>query len=451
MSHSATTTTADVLTPGHLGELTHTVPPEMVDAALETTGGKEHRFRRLPSRVIIYLLLAGSLFADQGWAHVFSRLTSGMTTMLQPAKSAITAAMRRVGPAPLRELFTLLSGWATSRTRPAVTFAGRLVVAIDGTQIPIPDTDVNRAVYPKPASGPNGPAGYPMVRLLALVTCGTRQVIDAVFGTDRVGEQTYATRLLPALQPRMLLLADRNFATYDLFKHIHATGADFLIRAKEGPTAMTLPVLAHLRDGSYLSHANGVKVRVVTATVTITSEKGTTTGNYRLVTTLLDPSQAPAPRLIELYHSRWEIETMYCELKSTILDSRVLRARHPAGIAQEIWAILAAYQALRITMTDAVGTREDLPCDRLSFTTALLEARDQIVHTSDHINATTIDLIGPIGAAVLAKVLPPRRIRTRARVVKRALSRYPAKGRDVDRRTYPATLRTEILTPPPDP
>lgn len=58
------------------------------------------------------------------------------------------------------------------------------------------------------------------------------------------------------------------------------------------------------------------------------------------------------------------------------------------------------------------------------------------------------DLVGRIGFAVLAEVRPKRRIRTRARVVKRAISKFPAKERNVERRTYPATLSTKILTPP---
>ncbi|MET3206844.1 hypothetical protein [Arthrobacter sp. UYEF13] len=62
-----------------------------------------------------------------------------------------------------------------------------------------------------------------------------------------------------------------------------------------------------------------------------------------------------------------------------------------------------------------------------------------------------IDLGGRIGAAVLAELMPARRIRTRPRVVKRAISKYGAKERDIDSRTYPATLSTRILTPDPGP
>lgn len=451
MSYSATSSLFDTLAAGHLGELTGIVPPEMVDAALDATGGKEHRLRRLPSRVVIYLLLAGALFAGQGWQQVWARLTSGLGIRVpSPAKSSITQAMRRVGAAPLRELFALLAGPAPTHAGQSARFAGRLVVAIDGTQIPVADTDANRRVFPKPRGGPNGEAGYPFLRLVALVACGTRTIIDAVFGPDRTGELSYARALTGALRAGMLLLGDRNFATYQFFTDIAGAGADFLIRAKTGNGAMSLVAHEQLPDGSRLASARGVRVRVIDAQIHVTTEAGTRTGSYRLITTLLDPDEAPAGELVRLYHQRWEIETAYCELKSTILGGRVLRGRHPAAVTQEVWALLTAYQVLRIAISDTALARPGIDPDRLSFTTALYAARDQIAQATGIITETTIDLVGRIGAALLDDLMPTRRTRTRQRVIKRAISKYRAKGPDIDRRTYPATLRTKILTPDPD-
>ena len=101
----------DVFAPGHLGELTQVVPFEMVDAALEAGGGVQRRVRRLPSRVVVYLLLAGALFGSVGWSGVWSRLCAGLGRPVEPVSaSSISQAMRRVGPAPLKALFDLLSG-----------------------------------------------------------------------------------------------------------------------------------------------------------------------------------------------------------------------------------------------------------------------------------------------------------------------------------------------------
>src|SRR5699024_6135128 len=217
-----------------------------------------------------------------------------------------------------------------------------------GTQIPVADTEANRRAFPKPRPGPNGQAGYPFLRLVALVACGTRTIIEARFGSDRTGELGYARELTGALGQGMVLLGDRNFATYQFIADVAEAGADFLIRAKTGNGAMGLIAHERLPDGSYLAHARGVRVRVIDAHVRVTTEKGNRTGTYRLITTLLDPLEAPAPDLVRLYHERWEIETAYCELKSTLLTGRVLRGKHPAAVTQEVWALLAAYQGLHI-------------------------------------------------------------------------------------------------------
>lgn len=164
---------------------------------------------------------------------------------------------------------------------------------------------------------------------------------------------------------------------------------------------------------------------------------------------MLDPHLAPATSLIRLYRERWEIETAYSELKSTSLGGRVLRARYRSGVEQEVWALLVAYQALRIAMADAVLARADIDPDRLSFSIALNSARDQIIHRAGVVAHDTIDLVGRIGAALLAETLPARRLRTRPRVVKRAISKYRATSRHIDRHTYPRHNPDQDLDPRP--
>jgi hypothetical protein len=166
-------------------------------------------------------------------------------------------------------------------------------------------------------------------------------------------------------------------------------------------------------------------------------------GHYRLVTTLIDEKQCPAIELVNLYHQRWEIETSYLELKSTILGGRVLRAATPAGITQEVYALLITYQALRTAIADISLAHPAISPDRLSFTVALHAARDQVIHAAA-MTATTVDLIGRIGAAILNQPLPAQRSRSSPRVVKRAISKHRAKGA-IDRTNYTTTITIEIL------
>jgi hypothetical protein len=431
--------------PGHLGELTQQVPFEMVDAVLEQTCRLQRRVRDLPARVVVYLLLAGCLFAELGYAQVWARLTAGLdgVAAAAPTASAMTQARRRLGPAPLRELFFLLRGPDPAGAR----WRGLLVCAIDGTIMSVADSAANLAVYAKQRGGRNGDSGYPMLRLLALVSCGTRTVIDAVFRPVCDGETTCAPLLLPSLHAGMILLADRNFAAGLLAAQIAATRAEFLIRVRTGNCAPKLPVLRRLPDGSWLSRFGGVPVRVLDAQVTVTTSAGRSCDGCRLITTLLDPARYPAGDLAVLYHERWEVETAYLELKSTILGGRVLRARTPDGIEQEIYALLVTYQALRTAIADAASTVPGTDPDRASFTIALNAARDQVILAAGVTVGPVTDLAGKIGCRVLATLMPARRLRISPRVVKRALSRYNARGQ-IDRTTYKATIDIAILAAP---
>ena len=207
-------------------------------------------------------------------------------------------------------------------------------------------------------------------------------------------------------------------------------------------------MLARYRDGSYLSTLGALRVRVIEAEITISTTAGRRTGTYRLATTLLDHHRYPAAELIRLYHDRWEIETAYLELKSSILGGRVLRARTPAGIEQEVYALLVTYQLIRSAMADATASRPEIDPDRASFTTALHAARDLVIQAAGVIADTVIDLVGTIGRHVLTHLMPDRRLRVCPRIVKRANSKYQARGSNGDRASYKATISIEIHAVP---
>lgn len=252
-----------------------------------------------------------------------------------PYLALYSGSCRGVRARPAKALFELLAGPAPTLARSAVRYAGLLVVAIDGTMSSVPDTAANLTVYTRHRC-PGGGGGCAQSRLLALLACGARTVIGAVFGTATTGETTWAGALAGQLKTGMLLLADRNFAAQDLLAALSHDGAHLLVRAKSG--RRLLPI-ARLSDGTVLVRLGPLTVRVIDAEIPLTTGAGRVTGHYLLVTTPTDPAAHPALDLVRLYHEHWEIETCYAELKSTILGGRVLRAQTPAGIEQEIWAL----------------------------------------------------------------------------------------------------------------
>lgn len=437
---------AGVFAPGHLGELTRFIPFEVVDEVLAATRRTQQRIRLLPARVTVYLILAGCLFAEVGYPLVWQKLTAGLDglDLAEPSSGTLREARQRLGPAPLRALFDLLRGPAATTAKHAVYWRNLLLTVIDGTTMSVADAAKVRARYRKQRCN-NGGAGYPALRLSVLLTCGTRSIIDAVFSPTSTGELDHARTLTRSLRPGMLLLADRNYAAADLIKTLAATGTDLLIRCKNG---RRLPVIGRYHDGSWLSVIGTVRVRIVDAQISVKTTSGTHTSGYRLITTLLDPHTHPAGELIKLYHRRWEVETAYLEIKSSILGGRVLRARTPDGIDQEVHALLIVYQILRTAMTDATDSRPGLDPDRASFTTALNTARDQLTNAAGVIADTVIDLVGAIGRAVLAHLLPDRRIRVKTRMIKRSNSKYQARGPNIDRHSYKATIAIDIITNP---
>jgi hypothetical protein len=416
------TVAAGVFAPGHLGELTRVVPFELADAVVEEAGARERRLRLLPSRAGIYFVLAMCLFPQAGYLGVWEKLTAALdgTARAVPSPKALRDLRRRLGPAPLRLLFGMLAGPLGWPRMPGVMSGGYRTVAFDGCRtIKVPDTAANRGWLGK-MNAALGVTGYPVIQLMTLAETGTRALLGAVFGSPSTGELDWARTLLHLLDGSMLVLMDRGFDATEFLTQV-AARAQFLVRLN---AARRPPVLRCLPDGSFTSVIGGVQVRIIAASVTVTCHDGTRYGGTcRLATTLLDHRSHPAEALIRLYHERWEHEIAYLALRHTLLGGRILRSGDPAGLQQEMWALLALYQALRIAITDAAGTVPGTDPDRASYQAAVQAAQNTVIQARN-ITPSTEDIAGQIGRAVLASLHGTRRPRVCARRVKSPLSRW---------------------------
>jgi hypothetical protein len=212
---------------------------------------------------------------------------------------------------------------------------------------------------------------------------GTHVLFGARLGGYAEGETTLAHAVLAALRPGMLCLADRRFFGHALWQAAAGTGADLLWRVKHN---LRLPREAVLADGSYRTtvypsdkdrrrRTGGIQVRVVEYRLEGVAEAEPL---YRLVTTILDPAQAPAAELAALYHERWEIEGALAELKTRLRGARVvLRSKTPELVRQEVWGLLLAHFAVRGLMHEA-ALRADEDPDRLSFSHAVRVVRRKL-------------------------------------------------------------------------
>ena len=146
---------------------------------------------------------------------------------------------------------------ATSQT-PGAWLAGRRLVAVDGTCLDVADTAENVEYFGRPGVNKGEKAAFPQARVLALAECGTHAVFAARTGTYRESEGRIAERLLDAFAPGMLVLADRGFFSYVLWRRAIATGAELLWRIRTDNSGPKPTHVRDLADGSWLAHLRGL-------------------------------------------------------------------------------------------------------------------------------------------------------------------------------------------------
>lgn len=371
-----------------LGVLTKTFPLKKVNAVLAATGRLSERQRDLPAHVVVYYVLALTLYMQVSYREVLRCLLEGIKWLLPGAilkiagKSGISQARRRLGPEPLRLLHDQVVGPIAGKDTQGAWYRRWRLVSVDGSTLDIADTAENEKAFGRPSAS-RGTSAYPQLRLVSLVENGTHVLFGTQSGPYHQGEITLAHRVLPSLKKGMLCLADRNFFGFDLWKKAGASGADLLWRVKKN---LRLPCEKRLPDGSYLSTiyrsdrdrrrgANGILVRVIEYTL-----EGVAGAEpiYRLLTTILDPDQAPADELAALYHDRWEIETALDELKTHLRGAQiVLRSKTPDLVRQEFYGLLLTHFAVRGLMHEAALQAGEDP-DRLSFLHAVRVVRRKL-------------------------------------------------------------------------
>lgn len=373
-----------------LGVVSERIPRSEVQRVLRETGRESERRRKLPMHVMVYYVVALALYMEVSYGEVLRCLLEGLEWLGLPVKSirtvqksSISRARARLGVEPVEQLYReLVAPIATSETRGAWYRQWRLV-SLDGTTLDVADVPKNEARFGRPTAS-RGKSAFPQLRFVALLECGTHVLFSARQGPYETSETSLAHEVLDGgLSPEMLCLADRYYFGYKLWKAASATGADLAWRIKKN---LIFPCVERLSDGSYLSKVypstqdrkhdrNGIPVRVIEYRLEGVEDSEPL---YRLVTTILDPTEAPADELATLYHERWEIENAFDEFKIHLRGPRiVLRSRLPDLVVQEFYGLLLAHYAVRGLMHEA-ALRAELDPDTLSFVHAVRVVRRKL-------------------------------------------------------------------------
>jgi hypothetical protein len=395
-----------------LGVLTSWVPADAVDDAIEATGrGARRRGGKLPPRVMAYFAMAMALFADEDYEEVAARLAGTLADWggweeswdRTPTSGGITLARQRLGAEPLEELFRQVAVPVAGLDTGGAFLGPWRLMSIDGMEWDVPDTAANREAFGTRGDAGDG-AAYPKARVVTVSECASHAPVLAAMGPagsgKGTGEQSLARSLYPRLEQDWLLVADRNFFSWDAWRTAAGTGAALLWRVKSD---IRLPVLELLPDGSYRSVLirNGATPKQRQALIAaarrgddldpdrarpvrvVEYEVADRDGDGKdeliaLVTTIADRRQAPAAVLAAAYHERWEHEGGNAQLKTYLRGpGKILRSESPDMVRQELRGCLLAHYAISALICTAAASAGIDP-DRVKFKRAVRIVRRRV-------------------------------------------------------------------------
>ncbi len=298
---------------------------------------------------------------------------------------AFCRARAKIPEAVLRRLACAVADGCEQRLPRSWLWQGRHVYLADGTTASMPDTKENQAEFPQPSSQKRG-LGFPLVRLVVLMSLSTAMVKDMALGPYS-GKETGETALLREIWERLnagdVLLADRYYCSYFMIAMLVTRHIDVVARLHQRRTCdfrrgqrlgqgdhvvtWLKPAKPEWMDqATYEQIPASLQVREVAVRV---EQPGFRTESLIVVTTLTDAAVYAQEDVAELYHQRWLIELDIRAIKVT-MGMDVLRCKSPSMVRREIWACLLAYNLIRQTMLEAAFRAKRSPRE-LSFTGAL--------------------------------------------------------------------------------
>lgn len=203
-----------------LAGLEQVISPEAVRQALQATRRTNQRSCKLTHEVVCWVVLAMGVLTELPIRQVFKHARRLRFGEESPHRSSLCVARQRLGIAPVRRLFVQSVRPLAHPETPGAFYRGFRLMGIDGVVYDVPDSDANAAAFGRPSAGPRGEGAFPQVRKLSLVELGTHAEVAFVVRSILHGEQGMVGALLRHLDPEMLLLWDRGFFSYGLWKAV---------------------------------------------------------------------------------------------------------------------------------------------------------------------------------------------------------------------------------------
>ena len=412
--------------PADISRFAASLDADLIDSAFAATGKASIRRRKLPLDKALWVVIGMSLLADRSIMRVIEHLGLVIDGLVH--SSAVTRARRRLGAEPVKWLFNRIAQlWGCHGEQ---KWRGLSLYGLDGSHMRVDDSDVNHAHFGRP--GGRAPAGYPQLRLVALMNLTSRLLTGASVGPWTTGEVTLAKDLWGTLPDNSLTIIDRGFLSFAIILQMLSRGTQrhVLIRLKKNSKYELTKVLndgsalALIRPSSALRKQHPeIPKQLVVRLLAYRHPRGEP---GILMTSLLEPETYPAAEILVLYHKRWELEIAFDELKTHMLQrNESLRSRTVEGVYQEFWGILLVYNLVRREMA-VVAEAKGLPPSRISFTGAFLLIQNfllaALTSAPGNLPRELADMEYRMGRSM---ILPPRRReRVHPRVTKIKMSNY---------------------------
>jgi hypothetical protein len=420
----------------------HPALGQAIEGALDRSGVWHQRERRLPAPFVVALTLLLALERSLSIARVLN-LSWAVLRGVRSAKQvrgvtqeAVCHARKRLGFAPLRELFE----YTAACVQPCPTFHGLRVWALDTMDLRAPDSDANVARFGRP--GATSQAGFPQIGASVLLDVAGRQVRDVVFANITESERTLAIPLVRHLKRGDLVLQDRGIAGAWVLHCYSEGGFDYISRISK---TWKPKILRRLGRGDYLVELVGIlPVRLrptlpdgsiqrrVTLVARLIEYRLPGGRRVRLVTSLLDPVRFPAKDIAHQYHKRWDIEIAFDEIKTHLATvphgtmRTTFRSKSPDLVVQEAYALFATYNLVRQLIARAAD-ESGVDALEISFVEALDYIRWTmlaVTEARDGQRSLVVELLADIARCSIDR---PRRQRICPRAVKVKTSRYDKK------------------------
>jgi hypothetical protein len=357
-----------------LGVLEEAFGPGTIEALCARHGQVVRRRRLLSPAFVVRCVLAASLMPDADWIEVQLRVAGLLASapLARPWHPVGTGDLARrrakIPVAVFEDLFWRLAGPIDDGSGPGLTWRGLLVCATDGFLTRVPDTPANRAHFGSAGTSDDS-APFPQVQAQIVCVAGNRAALGAAWGPASASEQALTWRLVNE-HPRVfaagrVIIFDRCWPGAELVAAMARLGAHVICRLKSG---LDFPLDGPCGDGSHATHldtgAGPLPARLID--YALDTPRDQVNGDrdpdecYTLLTTLTDPAAYPAAEIAALYPMRWSgAESLIGENKSAVTGAGpslgpMLRSRTPHQADQEMYAWLAACQALRITSHGAL-------------------------------------------------------------------------------------------------